>query len=123
MYPRGHVTGERPLSIAPLRLTLRLGVERFDLGTRQQREVPEIAADVSVVCVDPELIELVRGCLFCVEPDSARFGLAEFRSRGRRYQWERDAMRFGPRGPPNQLDARGNVAPLVAAAHLEGDAA
>ena len=114
-----HVARERLLRRALLRRRRRLRVERLDLLARQQREVAEVASDVRVVGREPELIERVRRRARRVEPDGARFRLAELRARRRRDERHRQRVRLGAIHAADQLDPRRDVAPLIAPAELQ----
>ncbi len=116
---RRHLVREGALRLAPLGMLGDRRVERFDVRVLQQREIPQVFPGVAIVDVDEELKELIWRGQRGVEPDGARFRLAEFRSRRRRDERRRDRMRVERRRAANQFDARRDVAPLVAAAHLQ----
>ena len=96
-----------------------LAIERRDLLLPEQSEVPQVAPGVAVVDVHQELIELVGRRHRPVEPHRARFRLAELGAGRRRHERRRDRMRIEPGRATNELDTGGDVAPLVAAAHLQ----
>ena len=52
----------------------------------EKREVLQVRHHVAIVGVQPELIELERRRARRIEPDRARFGLAELRARRGRHQ-------------------------------------
>ena len=68
--------GQRALRRALLRTRGGLR-QRLDLVTGQEREVLQVPNHVAVVGVQPELIEAERRGQRRIEPDRARFGLAE----------------------------------------------
>ena len=106
------------------------------LRARQLREPAQVRADVAVVGVQPVLVERVRRRAGRVEPDRlAALALAELGPRRReeelvgeavgriRGPGRRSPVAFPrPARPPDQLEAGGDVAPLVGAAHLQLDA-
>ena len=65
--------------------------KRLNFFPRQKREVFQIADDIAVVGVDPELVEAIDARAFRVEPDGAGLGLAEFRAVGVRDERQREA--------------------------------
>ena len=90
---------------------------------RQQRELQQVALDLAVVGLHPELAELVRAGLGGVEPDAARRPSCRTSSPsafGQQRPGEAVA-RLRPSGAADEVDAGGDVAPLVRAAHLELD--
>src|SRR5207237_6663392 len=84
-----------------------------------QRKDLQIAFHVPVVRVDPELVEPVRRRECRVEPDRSGFALAELGSRSSRDERSDEPVRVAAVDAPDQVDARGNVAPLIAPAHLD----
>src|SRR5438552_16881963 len=88
-----------------------------------EREQLEVALDVGVVGVHPELVQLVRRRERGLEPERARLALAELGAGRRGDEWGDQAVRFSPPfHPPDEIDAGGDVPPLIAAAHLDGAA-
>src|SRR5207253_3754932 len=67
----------------------------------------------------PVLIELVRRRARSAAPHRALFGLSELRSTCSRYQRHRQRMRSLSLHAPNELEAGGDISPLIAAAHLQ----
>ena len=65
--------------------------QRFNFFLRQKREIFQIADDVAVIGVDPELVKLIDAGAFRIEPDGAGFGLAEFRAVGVGDERQREA--------------------------------
>src|SRR5262249_10234263 len=74
---------------------------------------------VAIVDIQPELIEPERRCSLRIEPDGPRFSFAEFRSRRGLHQRPDQAVGFRRAKLSNEIDARRNVAPLIAAAQLQ----
>ena len=93
--------------------------QRFDFLLRQKREVFQVADHVAVVRVDPELVKSIDAGAFRVEPDGAGFGLAEFRAVGVGDERKRETESRLAQFLPDQVDAGGDIAPLVAAADLQ----
>src|SRR5260221_12076761 len=117
--PRGDLFGEEPLRRA---LTRVRGVRRHhggDFFERAEGEDPEQALDVAVVAVEPVLVEAVRAGLRGIEPDVLTLALAELTAVGGGE--ERTDQPVGRRALPagDELDPGGDVAPLVAAPHLQ----
>ena len=127
MDPAGQVGGQGPLAGARLRMGNRLGLDRLDLRPAEQGEHPQQAPRLSVLAIEPELVEGIRRRSLGIEPDRGpRRGLAEFRPA--RVEQQRIAQAVSPvtigrlaLDPPDQLQAGRDVAPLVGAAHLELD--
>src|SRR5665811_1620826 len=95
------------------------GLQRLDLVERDERELSQVLTDLLVLSLDPRLVESVGARQSGIEPDSARFGLAElgaicFRDERRRQRM--DLMAFHP---AYEFDARGDIAPLIAATGLQ----
>ena len=67
---------------------------RGDLVEREEGEQLEVALDVAVVGVEPELVEVVRAGLLGVEPDVAGLALAELGARRRGEEREHQAVRL-----------------------------
>ena len=93
-------------------------------------EPAQVRADVAVVGIQPVLVERERRRPLRVEPDRvARLALAELRPRRGQQQLVGEAVGrlLGAvladlARPPDELEAGGDVAPLVRAAHLQLDA-
>ena len=94
-------------------------LERLDLRARHEREETEEAPRVPVVGVHPVLVEAVGTRDLRVEVHRPRFRLPELRAARRRHQRQRQRVRLVPVHRPDQLDPRGDVPPLVAAADLQ----
>ncbi len=95
------------------------GHQLGDLCFGLEREELQVALDVAIVHIDPELVELVRRRELWVQVDRAAFRLSELLPRRHGHERRDEAMRLGVLDAANQIDAGGDVAPLVAAAHLE----
>src|SRR6185436_16766608 len=94
-------------------------LQRFDGTTIEKGEVLQICHDIPIVGVQPELIKAERRGTRRIEPDGTRFRLPELRARCRRHQRHDEPVRFLRAPLADQIDARGDVAPLIAAAQLE----
>ena len=119
MDARGHLARQSLLCFALLGSRLHQLVERLDLRPGQEREQSQVFPRVAIVHVDPVLIELVRRRARGIEPHRSRFGLAELRPARGRNQRHGQRVRGLSLDAPNQLQASGDVSPLIAAAHLE----
>ena len=53
------------------------GFERFDFGAGEERKLAEVFADLGILGVYEELVELVGARFFRIEPDGATLGFAE----------------------------------------------
>src|ERR1041385_1324414 len=84
----------------------------------KKREQLQEFFDFGVFGANPILIELIRAGLRWVQPYGIARGLAEFLARARCEKRKRYAEGFTRASFANQLDSRGDVAPLVAAATL-----
>ena len=118
----GHFNGQFPLGLTATRVLLVRLHLRLDVRPRQQREELEVGLDVAVVDVVPELVEFVRRGERRIEVDRARLRLSELRARGHGHEWRHESVRFPAFHPANEIDPRGDVAPLVTASHLDGAA-
>ena len=76
--------------------------------------------DVGVFRADPELVELIGRRALGVEPHGPCLGLAELRPAGGGQQRDRDPVGHATLQPPDEVDPRGDIAPLVAPPHLQG---
>ena len=119
MYRGGHLAGQHPLRLAPAGLRRVLGHRGGDPVEREEGEQLEVALDVAVVGIEPELVEVVGAGALGVEPDVAGLALAELGARGGRDERKDQAVHLPALALAHQLSARGDVAPLVAAAHLQ----
>src|SRR4249919_1573894 len=98
MHARSYVASQGPLPLTLFRMFARRNVEGFDFIARHQREEPQVATDVAIVRVNPELIEFVGRGQLRVEPYRSRFRLAEFGTGRGGYEREGDAVRLGRHG-------------------------
>src|SRR5688572_33221852 len=94
-------------------------LELLDARTTEEGEEPQIADGVAIFRIQPELVELIGLCQFGIEPDRSRFGLADLRSRRRGDERQHDPVGLAPADATNEIHAGGDVAPLIAAAHLQ----
>ena len=118
----GDILGEGLLRYTGVRGSSELGFDGFDLVERAQREHLEVLHHVAVVGVEPELAERVRAGQRRIEPHGAGFCLAELRAVGLRDQRGSQGMDGLLLDATDEVDARGEVAPLVGAAGLQGAA-
>ena len=94
-------------------------VQRFDLAVVEQREEPHHLPDVTIVGVDPELIEAVRRRALRIEPHGAGGGLAVFGAVGFREQGKHEAPYCRAELFARHIGADGDVAPLICGANLQ----
>jgi hypothetical protein len=118
---RRHLVGEPLVTVALPRLALGLRLERLDLLVGQEREDLEQLADLGVVHVQEPLVEGVRRHHLGVEPHRVALGLAVLGAVGLGDQRRHERVCLGTLRAPDQLDAGGDVAPLVGGAVLERD--
>src|SRR6185436_19098884 len=85
----------------------------------QEGEELEVTLHVAIVASQPELVELVRRSALGVEPDVPGLALSELAAATGGEQGKDQTMGGLLVPPRDQLDAGGDVPPLVAAAHLE----
>ena len=116
---RGQFFGQHALRLALFWAFSHLCCQIENRILRQKGEQLQKLHHVAVVCVDPVLVELVGRCFLCVQPNRARFGLAEFGPICLLQQGECQAVRLLVQPPAKQLDPGGDIAPLIAAADLE----
>ena len=90
-----HLARQRALRMPLLGLARARRLElRRSRARVEEREELQVPHRVAIVGVQPELIELVRRRQRRIEPDRARFGLAELRSRRRRDERQHQAVRL-----------------------------
>ena len=129
MYARRQVVGDGPLGDARLRIGSLGRLEFPDPGSVEEREGSQVPADVAIVRVEPVLVERERAGLRRIEPDARTRGrLAELGpalvGEQRVANGEREILPIaGAELLADQLQAGGDVAPLVGPAHLQLHAA
>ena len=119
VHERRHLARQHALRLALLGRRLRRRLELVDRGLLEKREVLEVVHDVAIVGVQPELVEPERR-----GPRADRARRARLRScRTSRptpsSQRQHQAVRLLRAQLANQIDAGRDVAPLIAAAHLQ----
>ena len=120
MHEYCHFLCEELLELPLPRIELVLGDGSLYLLFSEQCENLDIAVSILVGHIEPELVELVRGCPLRVEPDIALLGLAELLSV--RFPDERAGKGVSvclSESSADELGSGGDVAPLVASAHLQ----
>ncbi len=118
MHERGDLLGQRALARpggGPLDAFPGQGL---DLLPRLEAEHAQQSGHLGVGHVQPELVERVRGHQVGAEPDRAAFGLAVLGPVRLGDQRRGQRVHRRPLDPPDQVHARDQVAPLVAAAEL-----
>ena len=113
----GGFEGQHPLGLP--HVGPREGLQGRDLVERQPGEDAQVATDVAVIDVDPVLVPVVGAGLGRVEPDRARRGLAHLLAVGCGDEGDRHRVGVPLGHAPDQVDARGDVAPLVGAPDLD----
>ena len=108
---------------ALLRVGCLLGLQGLDLFAGEEGEAFQVADDAGVVRVQQELVELVAARLLLVQPQGIPFALAELVALRVRHKRHGQGIHLIPRGLADELDTGGDVAPLVAARHLQVNAA
>ena len=116
-----NVGGERLLKGALVRSLRVLGLQGLNFFAAFERKNPNVVAGVGVGRIEPKLVKLVGRRALGVEPDVAAFGLAELGSVGFFNQRRGQRKGLAPPHAANQLGSGGDVAPLVASAHLQTD--
>src|SRR5262249_27021608 len=96
-----------------------LGFQAGDFVPGQEREVFQVTDHITVIRLNPELIELVNAGAFGIEPDGARLGLAKFGAVGLGDERQREAKNGATEFLARQIYACRDVAPLIAAANLQ----
>src|ERR1035441_9931234 len=86
---------------------------------RQEREKLQVTNDITVVRIDPILVEAIDTGATGIEPDSAGDGLSELGAVGIHDERQGQAIDGASELPAGEVDAGGNIAPLIAAANLE----
>ncbi len=90
----------------------------LDFFARQESEHFQVFKDLFVARIVQVLIDLVRRSLFLVEPKRVALALAEFLSRRIHDERHREGVRGLSEHLPYEVDASGDVSPLVASRHL-----
>ena len=116
----GDRVGEHLLGRVDLRAFERF--EPCDFAQRQIGEQTQELAHVAIINIAPILPEVIGGQLVFVEPHRAGGGLAHLGPVSSGEKRGGDAKQVRPVHPPPELDAVDDIAPLVAAAHLQTDA-
>src|SRR5581483_10462396 len=93
--------------------------EGFNAVAPEEGEEFEVTDDVAIVGADPELVEAVDAGFFGIEPDGAGDGFAEFGAVGVGDEGEGEAVDGCAEFFSAEVDAGGDVAPLIAATDLE----
>ena len=119
VHQRRHGSRQCPLRRALGGIPGLLRHEARDLRLGKMREQFQVSLDVAIVRIDPGLIELVRRRELGVEIDRSLFRLAELFPRGHRHQRCDEPVCLRVLDAPDQIHARRDVPPLVAAADLE----
>ena len=120
VHEGGDLPGQDPLGLPPLGVGGGGRVQLLDAGAVEKGEGAQVGADVLVLGPDPVLEELVgRRLATGVEPHRARLRLPHLPAAGQGDQRRREPVGLRPSQPADEVDALGDVAPLVAAAELE----
>src|SRR5699024_112563 len=124
MHECGEFLGDGTLGSSSLRPLLGLPGQLLDLFTRTEAERPEVTDQITIVGIEPELVEGVRRGQFGVQPEVVPgFALTELGAIGLGEQMSgqgvRRAVRFVGVDTPNQVEPCSDVSPLVRAAGLQ----
>ncbi len=111
--------GQAALCNAQVRFRGHGPFQRGDLVAIQQREVLEVWHHISIGRVEPVLVEAEGRRAPGVEPHRPGLGLAELDAGRGGDQRHGESVGFAVGHFADQLGAGGDVAPLIAAAHLE----
>jgi len=95
------------------------GFERFDFGAGEERELAEVFADLGILGVYEELVELVGARFFRIEPDGATLGFAELCAVGFGDERKGESPGGESRFFADEIGAGRDVAPLLGATDLE----
>ena len=115
----GHRFRQRFVGSAGFGLLFVLRFQRLNIFAREKGEVFQVADNIAVVDANPELVKLVNAGLARIEPNGARFRLAEFGSVRVGDERERQAVDLFAQLLAAEINSRGDIAPLIAAADLE----
>lgn len=115
----GELFGEAFLTFAEVRLTGAGGVQGGDLFVRELGEEAQGSGAVGVGDVDPVLVEGVGAGFAGIEVDGAALGLAHLRAVGLEQERAGHSVELDTVHAAGEVDAGGDVAPLVAAADLK----
>ena len=94
-------------------------LKSFYLLLREEGEDADVAGGVDVGAVKPELVELVGGSLLRIKPYIATLGLSKLGTVGLGNQRAGESESLAAFHTADELGTGGDVAPLVAATHLE----
>src|SRR5258708_7672457 len=122
MNQGSHMTRQLSLRFALLRLRANTFGQRFYLCLRKPRKELQISGRVAIIAVQPELIKAIWRSQFWIEPDRASFGLAKLHTGRGGHQRKYQAVRLCASQSANQIDPGDDVAPLIAATHLQSAA-
>ena len=120
MHHTSDFPGEGALRFTSFRLAFHRFRQGIDLRLIQPGEEAQVLDHVSVVGVEEELVEAIRGSPFRIHPHRTGFGLAELHPAGGSDQRRDDTMRLAGTQTADQILPGHDVAPLVAAPHLQG---
>ena len=90
-----------------------------DLCAGEEREDLQTFDHITVIGIEPELVEGVRAREFCVDPDRVALALAELRPVAVRDQRRSDRVHGDALDAMDQVGAAGEIAPLVTAPGLQ----
>ena len=119
MHEAGDLPGEGLLGLALAGVGLGFLDQSFDFGLGQEGERLQQAFHLHIRAVDPELVELVRAEHRGVEPDGVALGLAELLAGSISDDRAGEHIDVHTAHLVNQVQAGGEVAPLVGAAEFQ----
>ena len=97
----------------------------FELGylfLRQCGEDLDVASSISIIDIEPELVEGIGAGALRIEPDIATLGLTELPAVGLGDQWTNQSIGLASIHTADELRTGSDVAPLVRAPHLQATA-
>lgn len=111
--------GKHPLCLTGTRIRVGGLDKAFDLGLRQERERLEQAGHLSIGTIEPELVELVDGKHVGVKPYRIAFRFSELLAIGVGDDRAGHHVDIDAANLVNEIEAGGQVAPLVGTAEFE----
>ena len=119
MYKDRDLLGQLFLQQTLCRVLLVRAGDIGDLGSRKKREDLDPFHVIFITGIQPELIELIGACFFRIQPYVALFRFPEFPTIGFGDQRTGKGIGLTAGLASDQFGARDDIAPLVAATHLE----
>src|SRR2546425_10888366 len=115
----GHFFGQSFVGGAGFRLFEMLLFQRRNFFARKKCKVFQVSNHVSIIEADPKLVKAVGTGSPGIQPYSASHSFPEFAAIRVGDERKRQAVNLHPELSSTEIAARGDVAPLIAATHLE----